>query len=132
MENKLTWVSHPVKESIKKNIIALLGIIIILVGGFIWLYIPGVLMGFVIILLTLLPYFMPTKYSIDEHGIRVQYMFQNKLYEWKHFRSFYIDENGVLMSPFSSPSRLENFRGIYVRYGDKKKEIIELIKSYMG
>lgn len=131
MENKLTWVSHPVKESIKKNIIALLGIIIILVGGFIWLYIPGVLMGFVIILLTLLPYFMPTKYSIDEHGIRVQYMFQNKLYEWKHFRSFYIDENGVLMSPFSSPSRLENFRGIYVRYGDKKKEIIELIKSYM-
>ncbi len=131
MENKLTWVSHPVKESIKKNIIALFGIIVILVGGFIWLYIPGVLMGIVIILLTLLPYFMPTKYSIDEQGIRVQYMFQNRLYEWKHFRSFYIDENGVLMSPFSSPSRLENFRGIYVRYGDKKKEIIELIKSYM-
>ena len=132
MENKLTWVSHPVKESIKKNIIALFGIIVILVGGFIWLYIPGVLMGIVIILLTLLPYFMPTKYSIDEQGIRVQYMFQNRLYEWKHFRSFYIDENGVLMSPFSSPSRLENFRGIYVRYGDKKKEVIELIKSYMG
>ncbi len=131
MENKLTWVSHPVKESIKKNIIALFGIIVILVGGFIWLYIPGVLMGFVIILLTLLPYFMPTKYSIDEQGIRVQYMFQNKLYEWKHFRSFYIDENGVLMSPFSSPSRLENFRGLYVRYGDKKEKIIELIKLYM-
>ena len=48
---------------------------------------------------------------------------------WSDFRSFYADRNGVLLSPFARPSRLENFRGVYVRFGDSKRhEILDFIQ----
>lgn len=131
MNERFEWISHPVKESVKKNIIAAAGIIVILAGGFIWLYIPGVLLGLLIIMLTLLPYFLPTKYIIDEKGVEVHYMFQKKMHKWQMFRSYYNDENGILLSPFRRPSRLENYRGLYVRFGSHKQKITELIKYYM-
>ena len=131
MNESFQWVSHPVKESPKKNLIAFGGIIVILVGGYIWLYIPGVLLGLIIISLTLLPYFMPTRYIIKDSGIEVHYLFQKKTYNWSTFRSYYNDENGILLSPFRVPNRLENFRGLYVRFGSEKEKIQTLIYHYM-
>ena len=43
---------------------------------------------------------------------------------WSDFRSFYADRNGVLLSPFARPSRLENFRGVYVRFGRSNRDEI--------
>lgn len=131
MVEQFEWVSHPVKESVKKNIIAGIGVLVILAGGFIWLYIPGVLLGLIIILLTLTPYFLPTKYIISERGVEVHYMFQKKMHKWDMFRSYYDDENGILLSPFRRPSRLENYRGLYVRYGNNREKVSELIEHYM-
>ncbi len=48
--------------------------------------------------------------------------------EWSHFRSFYPDKNGVLLSPFAKPSRLENFRGVYILFGENKDEILDFIR----
>lgn len=45
------------------------------------------------------------------------------------FRSFYPDKRGVLLSPFTRPSRLENFRGVYVRYDGNKDEVDAFVKE---
>ena len=131
-KNRFEWVSHPVKESWKMNIIAFIGIIIMLLGGFIWLYIWGIGLALLIILITLLQYFIPTIYIIDEDGIRVKYLFQDKKYKWSHFKSYYIDNKGILLSPFAKPTRLENYRGLYVRYGKEKERVIAEIEKYMN
>jgi len=82
-----------------------------------------------IAVLTLHSYFLPTKYTVDENSITVAYMFQKKSYEWKYFKTYYMDDKGILLSPFASPSRLENFRGLYVRYGNKQNEIKEIVSK---
>jgi hypothetical protein len=46
---------------------------------------------------------------------------------WTQFRSFYPDPNGVLLSPFAHPSRLENFRGIYLRYHGQADQVLRIV-----
>ncbi|MDY6787482.1 MAG: hypothetical protein SVK54_05090 [candidate division WOR-3 bacterium] len=133
MNSKFEWVSHPVQDNDSKmNILAYAGVLIIIFGGFMWLGFAGILLALVIILLTLTPYFVPTKYSIDSEGVTVKYLFQRKQYPWHRFRNYYADSKGILLSPFERPSRLENFRGIYVRYGRYKEEVTDIIEYYMN
>jgi len=129
MESNFEWVSQPVKENKWLNIIAVIGILLFIGGSVIWIGILGIPLGVLIAVLTLHSYFLPTKYTVDEISITVTYMFQKKSYDWKYFKTYYMDDKGILLSPFASPSRLENFRGLYVRYGNRKEEIKEIISK---
>jgi len=59
------------------------------------------------------PLLTVTRYRFDHEGVR----------------NFYPDPNGVLLSPFSTPSRLENFRGIYLRFGDNRREVLAYLEG---
>ena len=79
--------------------------------------------------LGLYKYFVPFHYQFDQRKIVVLsflYRFEKK---WESFRSFYADSNGVLLSPFDRPSRLENFRGLYIQFGSHREEVINFINQ---
>jgi len=40
-----------------------------------------------------------------------------------------VDKNGIFLSPFRKPRRLENFRGIYLMVGENRDEVISFIKE---
>jgi len=44
-------------------------------------------------------------------------------------RTYHPDRNGVLLSPFSRQTRLETFRGIYIRFDGNRKEVMSVIKG---
>ncbi len=77
----------------------------------------------------LLPFFLPTNYELTSDRIKVRFLFSQKEKEWSHYRSFYVDKNGVLLSPFEGPSRLENFRGIYIRFDQNRDQVVEFVSS---
>ncbi|MCJ7458582.1 MAG: hypothetical protein MUP17_06300, partial [candidate division Zixibacteria bacterium] len=62
-------------------------------------------------------------------SLKVKFFFNTRKMEWGKYRSFYMDKNGVLLSPFEKPSRLENFRGIYLRFNQNKDEVVNFIKQ---
>ncbi len=74
-------------------------------------------------------FFFPTTYEVTPENVKIKYMFTSQEKEMSMFRSYYPDKRGVLLSPFSRPSRLENFRGIYLRYHDNKDEVDAFIKD---
>ena len=124
----LRWSVLPAKKSRKKT----LGLLIFLVGFLTAVYFyyglfPS-LLALLLLGLSLLPYFLRTEYELNEDGIFVKKPYSKIKKEWSHFRSFYPDKNGVLLSPFSKPSRLENFRGVYILLGNNRNEILEFIK----
>jgi len=59
----------------------------------------------------------------------VKFLFSQKEKDWTFYRSFYVDKNGVLLSPFERPSRLENFRGVYIRFHQNKDRVVEFVSS---
>ena len=129
-ETVLKWSSHPVK---KKALISILVIVLLFV---VWsvvylatssLFLTG--LSVIIMLGSLSSFFLPTHYELDQEKIKIRFFLTKREREWSTFRSFYVDKNGVLLSPFAKPSRLENFRGIYVRFSQNKDQVVDFVKS---
>jgi hypothetical protein len=126
----IEWRSHPVRENRKKALFTFIFLFFFWISiyfslGFFWFIVSVLFVGG-----SLFPYFTLTRFRLDEEGATVQKPFYSIKKSWGQFRSFYPDRNGVLLSPFSKPSRLENFRGLYLRYPpqvEQKKKILEII-----
>ncbi|MEO0282082.1 MAG: hypothetical protein ABIN05_07020 [candidate division WOR-3 bacterium] len=127
---KFEWVSFPIRdESVVKNLIAFLGFLLMILVGFVYLGVVGIFISLIAVLITFLPYVLPTKYTIDDKSITVKFFFTSKTYDFKNFKSYYIDDKGILLSPFEKPNRLENFRGVYIRFGKYRDEVEKMIVS---
>lgn len=124
----LRWSVLPAKKSRKKT----WGLLTFLTGFLIAVYLLYGLLVFclatLLLSLSLLRFFLRTEYELNENGIIVKKPYRRITKEWSHFRSFYPDKNGVLLSPFAKPSRLENFRGVYVLLEEQRDEILDFIK----
>jgi len=128
----LKWSSHPVKRK------ALISILVIVLLFVVWsvvylatssLFLTG--LSVIIMLGSLSSFFLPTHYELHQEKIKIRFFLTKREREWSTFRSFYVDKNGVLLSPFAKPSRLENFRGIYVRFSQNKDQVVDFVKSKM-
>ena len=126
----LKWSTHPIK---KKTFISVLVVaFLFLVWSVVYLTTSSLFLtglSVVIMLVSLSSFFLPTYYELDQDKIRIRYVFTRREREWSAFRSFYVDKNGVLLSPFQKPSRLENFRGIYIRFDRNKDQVVDFVKS---
>ncbi len=128
---KFEWVSFPLKdESLTKNFIAFLAFLLMLFVGYVYLGFVGVFISIIAVLITFLPYILPTRYTFEDGKLKVRFFFYDKIYELEKFKSYYIDDKGILLSPFKRPHRLENFRGVYVRFGKYKDVVKNLIEDY--
>ena len=126
----LRWSTHPAKRSAKISILVILLLFVIWLLVYLTTFSPLLTVLSVVIMLgSLSPFFLPTYYELDEKKVRVKFFFNTKEKEWSTFRSFYVDKNGVLLSPFEGPSRLENFRGLYVKFNQNREEVVDFVKS---
>ncbi len=126
----LTWISHPLKKN-KRNTL-LVTLFLVLAPTIVFFSTQSLfflLLSFLILLGSLSSFFLPTSYELSQEKIRVKFFFNTKEMEWKKYRSFYVDKNGILLSPFEKPSRLENFRGMYIRFNQNKEEVVNFLKE---
>ncbi|MCX7918840.1 MAG: hypothetical protein N3A72_04370 [bacterium] len=126
----LVWKVHPFKEHWVKSV-ALVLFLIIVIGivqsSFKEPFLTGV--SFVVLISSLLRYFFPTEYRINNDGIQITFLGRTTLRKWSEFKSYYICKTGVQLSPFSRPHWLDTFRGHFVLLGKDKEVIIEYIKA---
>jgi hypothetical protein len=128
----LKWSTHPVKKSSKISILVILFLFVVWFLVYLTTFsLLLTILSVVIMLGSLSSFFLPTYYELDEKKIKVKFFFNTKEKEWSMFRSFYVDKNGVLLSPFEKPSRLENFRGLYLRFSRNKDEVVDFVRSKM-
>ena len=78
---------------------------------------------------SLTQYFTKTTYEFTDTKVRVKYVVNKIVKEWAQYRSYYADKNGVLLSPFPGPSRLENFRGLFIRFAGNKDQVMEIVRQ---
>lgn len=126
----LRWKSHPFKKKRLVSFLVILCLVVVWVSVYLTTF--SILMTVVsifILLGALAPFFLPTEYELTPDKIRVKFLFSQKEKEWTSYRSFYPDKNGVLLSPFEKPSRLESFRGIYIRFDRNKDQVAKFVSS---
>ncbi len=125
-----TWRVHPLRANWRRSTL-LLHFLLLLFLGIYWLFqsVFVTLLSAIFVTGSLYRYFVPFRYELHEHQLIVMAPFYRLTKSWSDFRSFYVDNNGVLLSPFAKPSRLENFRGVYVRFDANQSEVVNFIKN---
>jgi uncharacterized membrane protein len=128
----MTWQSHPARE--RPITAVLVTIFVILIMALAYFIMDRSLLMMVIaafiFTISLSTFYFPTTFTIDENKVVIKYMFSVKDRNLSAFRQYYPGNRGVLLSPFLSVSRLENFRGFYLRYSkNNKAEVDTFVKK---
>lgn len=126
----LEWTCHPLKR--KPLASAAVVLFIITVGVAIYLTTYSRLftvLGLVILLMSLAKFFFPTRFKLSDRGIAIKTTTQTLFKDWKIYRSCYPDKKGILLSPFVEPSRMENFRGLYVMFEGNADEVTSFVRQ---
>ncbi len=132
-EPALEWTCHPVKR--KPLVSALVTLFIFVVVALVFYTTSsrafGVLAA-VVMLASLAKFYFPTTYRLTYERITIKTTTQTLHKNWSIYRSCYPDKNGILLSPFVRPSRLENFRGIYLMFNNNRDEVTSFVKAHIG
>jgi len=127
---KLEWTVHPLKANWKVSI----GLIIFLIALCASIYfsfnsLTFLILSVVFLVGSLSSFFLPTTYMFLDDCIIVKSVFRRFSRQWNSFKRYYPEKKGVFLSPFLHPTRLENFRGLYVRFNNNKTDVIDFIKQ---
>ena len=126
----LSWVAHPLFERPVRGLLVVLLLLALLVliyyvtASLIW-----VAFSSLILIVSLRQFFLPTTFCLSDDTVVCHFLWFEKTKQWEQLNNYFIDKNGVLLSPFARPSRLENFRGIYLIGASGKPMVIEFIKK---
>ncbi len=139
-EPLLSWRSWPFMERPKTSV--LLMAFLIFLAWFLWnLAVKQwqqpwfYLLGMLLVLGNLLPYFIPTTYYLYEYEIVIYYLFLKITRRYTDFGCFYSDKRGMTLSTFKLPRRLDAFRGQSLRYSKsqaEKEQLTEILTRKIG
>lgn len=94
--------------------------------------VPFALILTLVVLASLSAFFFPTTYRFSEQSLHVKTLITSFERPWSTYRSYWPDRNGVLLSPFPSRSRLENFRGLFVRFDNNREEVLAFVRRHVA
>ena len=77
-------------------------------------------------------FFLPTRYELTEETVSVRGLVSRRVKGWNEFRSYHIDREGILLSPFVGESRLARFRGTSLQFHGNREEVIAFVERAMG
>lgn len=111
---ELAWTVHRAKETPTRTavVVAFIAAFVIFAG-----FIFGPLLALLaalVFLLTLNSYFLPVTVRFGSAGIDIDKRLYCAHYEWKQFRRWVRTTGGIVLSPFSRHTWLDNFRGVHL------------------
>lgn len=127
------WRVHPFMESRLRAILSVAAPLVISflvhlwLGSWLW---TG--LGFLLLVSAELPFFLISYCRFDAQGASMRRAGTTISKRWEQLKSYYPDRNGVLLSPFTRPFWLENFRGLYLPFGRHRDEVLRQIEARMG
>jgi len=126
----LSWTTHPVRR--RPLVSALVTVFILVISMFVFYIMESKafsVLALVVMFMSLAKFYMPTGYRLTNKKIMIKTTVQTLNRPWSMYRTYYPDKNGVLLSPFVRPSRLENFRGVYIMFSGNKEAVMKIVEE---
>ena len=123
----LTWTIHRARETPGKTWVSL-ALIAVFVVFTAWMFGPLLaVLALAVFFAALNTYFLPVTYRLTSTGIEVDKRVFTARYEWKQFRRWFRTTGGIVISPFSKKTYLDNFRGVHLLLPADSKPIVEYL-----
>ncbi len=118
------WERQPWRRSA-----ALSGMLIAGASGLLLLHHPVfALLGALIVFVSTAELFLPVKYRLDKTEARQQVGFSVTAIKWTDVKRIVRVDDGVRLSPFDAPNRLDAFRGVFLRYASNEDDVWSTIR----
>jgi hypothetical protein len=88
-----------------------------------------VLLAAVVFFAALNTYFLPIRYTFTDSEVAIDKRLFRTRYEWRQFRRWFRTTGGVVLSPFTHPSFLDNFRGVHLLLPDDPAPVIAWLEQ---
>ncbi|MGQ9454535.1 MAG: hypothetical protein ACUVT8_02700 [Armatimonadota bacterium] len=125
----IAWTVHLAPTNRAKLLTTLVCILIAAVAAG---YVIGIIGSIAVIFAlasSLSEFLFPVTYEITPSKAVCKMLFKRSEIKWSQVKKCYIDEEGIKLSTIGRPSRLEAFRGIYLRFNDNRDHVIEAVKQ---
>jgi hypothetical protein len=132
-KDSLEWICHPAKRNLKITTLVTVFLIILVVLVY-WMTASAwfTILAILILFGSLASFYFPTRYKFTPDEIIIKTSTQKLTKNWSQYRTFYPDKNGVLLSPFARKTRMENFRGIYIKFEGNKDEVVDYVQKHIN
>lgn len=128
-----TWTSHPLREEplAKSVLLALIILGVAFIVGASFQSISFAFLSLVLLTAAMTRYFFPTRYVLDAHGFTISHIGAHRQYLWTNFRRVARHPDGIFLSPFVKPHRLDTFRGQFLR-SKNPSEIYHVVQKHIA
>ncbi|MDE3000515.1 MAG: hypothetical protein OXU79_15700 [Gemmatimonadota bacterium] len=131
---ELRWTVHPLLEEPPAKtgllILVILGLSILIAVEF-----DAPAYGFLtaaLLTASMSRYFLPTRYALQERHILIAHLGAKRTLPWNRIRRHTVAPDGVFLSPFARPHRLDPFRGCFLRRRENLEEIIDYVQARLA
>jgi len=128
---EVRWTSHPLRDEPPWKSAALIGLIAGFSAGA-WWSLEGLVYGLItcaVLVASVSRYLLPVHYRLTEREVAVTHAGVTRRTPWDRFQKFHIHPDGVFLSPFGRPSRLDSFRGRFLRFKDNRDEVMAVVRA---
>jgi len=130
-DRKLEWTVHLAMEQPGKAAVVLAVAILAGVGTALAFSNPLLfLLGFLVIVGSTADFLLPVVQRIDEGGASRKVALSVSKIGWSDVKRVVVGEEGVKLSPLERSTRLAPFRGVYLRFGGRKEEVLQAIEYW--
>jgi hypothetical protein len=84
-----------------------------------------------IFFISLARYFFRSSYVLSPEGVTARFPLRTIQRSWTDFASWKTHSNGVFLSPYRKPTRLENFRGLFLLTDGHRDSVARYIREHM-
>lgn len=130
----IRWVSWPLRDEPRRKTALLFGFIAVTVFVS-WLLVPfyGIL-ALPLLFILLGPYFLPCRFEVSETGVKKFFFLFNRDRPWSVYRRYAPRRDGVFLGTFPAPSRLDSFRGDFLRFSRRtdRERVMALVVKHVG
>lgn len=125
----LSWTVHLAQECKPKLAASVLFTLVLSAFGYYTIGSLGAIATAAVMLASLADFLFPVNYKITTDGAECRMLLKSTVIRWENVRNCYLDDFGIKLSPLRKGTRLEAFRGVYLRFGKNQQQIIEAVKS---
>ena len=128
---ELRWRVHPLLDESRLRSGLLLAILTGLSVG-VWISFGELTFGLLTVGLlgaSVSRYILPTRYALNGEGIRVSHAGTSRKMAWDRVRRVSASSDGLFLSTFAQPSRLDSFRGLFLKCEKNRDEVIRFVRD---
>lgn len=130
MDRGVFWTSHPIVDDYPRSLLFPAVIIAVSTGVYFSFDSAGwALVSLLLLLFSLARFFLPTRYELTDDCAGIRFLHTSRNIRWAGVRRVDIHKHGIHLSPFEEPSRIDAFRGAFLRFHGNSKEVVNFVKN---